>query len=634
MNGPLASQVDDYRPRSEQLSMARAVQSALDENGKLFVEAGTGTGKTFAYLVPALMSARQVVISTGTRTLQDQLFNRDIPLVAGALGRPGKVALLKGRANYLCLHRLETAGIDPGLPAAQRKHLAHIQRWASATAGGDISEVTDVPERSAIWPKVTSTAENCLGQACEFFEKCHVVRARREAQAADVVVVNHHLLMADLTLKESGFGELLPGADALIIDEAHQLPDTAAMFFGVSLGSRRVAELARDLMVESAPFAQAKQVREAADKLDQALRKLRLALGRSTGRKNLDSGQSKVSSALRSLSKCLSDCDAAMGDLSLHASKGLESCRRRINDCLEQLAFLEDDDPAAGLRWAEVAARTFTLNLTPFDVARELGVLVGADNCAWIFTSATLAVGDDFDHFRSRVGVADASSLRLDSPFDFASQSRIYLPNSMPEPSDPDYTACVIKAALPLIRASHGSAFLLFTSHRALKEAALLLADSLDYPLLVQGHAPREELLTRFRALGNAVLLGTSSFWQGVDVRGPALSLVVIDKLPFASPGDPLQQARIESIRRDGGNPFTDFQLPQAVLALKQGVGRLIRDHRDSGVAMLCDPRLESKAYGRLFLKSLPPMQHTRSEAEARAFLASRRHIDNGGAAA
>lgn len=633
-DGPLAGQVSDYRPRTEQIAMAEAVNAALARHGTLFVEAGTGTGKTFAYLVPALLSARQVVISTGTRTLQDQLFHRDLPLVAGALGRPGKVSLLKGRSNYLCLHRLETARIDPGLPATQRRQMLRIDSWARATASGDISEVANVPERSPLWPKITSTSENCLGQSCEFFDKCYVVRARREAQAADAVVVNHHLLMADLTLKESGFGELLPGADALIIDEAHQLPDTAALFFGASLGSRRIAELARDLMVESAPLAQAGQVRAAAERLDQSLKKVRLAFGTGAGRMRLDEARSGTAGRLRSLAETLAACDEQLGDLSLQTSKGLESCRRRINDCIAQLSLLGDEDPAAGMRWAEVSARGFTLNLTPFDVAAQLRGIMSARKCAWIFTSATLAVGEDFEHFRKRIGVSEATTLRLDSPFQFASQSRIYLPSDMPEPSASNYTRCVVEAALPLIHASRGRAFLLFTSHRALAEAADMLADTLDYPLLVQGHAPREELLARFRTLGNAVLMGTGSFWQGVDVRGPALSLVVIDKLPFASPGDPLQQARIEAIRKEGGNPFTDFQLPQAVLALKQGVGRLIRDHRDSGVAMLCDPRLRSKGYGRLFLKSLPPMGRTDSEREACAFLVANRNKDSDGAAA
>ncbi len=624
-NGPLAAQIDDYRPRAEQLTMARAVSAALAGHETLLVEAGTGTGKTFAYLVPALLSARQIAISTGTRTLQDQLFNRDLPLVAGALGRPGKVALLKGRANYLCLHRLDTASADPRLTPTQRRQLRRIERWASATTAGDISEVSNVPERAAIWPRVTSTAENCLGQACEFFDQCHVVRARREAQAADTVVVNHHLLMADLTLKESGFGELLPGADAVIIDEAHQLPDTAARFFGVALGSRRVSELARDLIVESAHLPQASAVRSRAEQLDQGLKELRLALGAGSGRRRLDETSGDTPAAMDQLARRLYECDQAIGDIASEEHKGLESCRRRINECLAGLAQLGDEDAAAGLRWVEVSKQGFTLNLTPFDVADEIRNIMASRPCAWIFTSATLAVGEDFAHFQHRVGIDQATTLRLSSPFDFARQSRLFIPDAMPQPSADDYTARVVQEALPLVRASAGRAFLLFTSHRALEEAAALLAEELDFPLLVQGHAPREELLIRFRELGNAVLMGTSSFWQGVDVRGPALSLVVIDKLPFASPGDPLQQARIEAIREQGGNPFTDFQLPQAVLALKQGVGRLIRDHKDSGVAVLCDPRLKTKGYGRLFLKSLPPMTRAHSREDVCEFLQKHR---------
>lgn len=624
-DGPLAEQVENYSPRPEQLGMAEAVARALERNETLLVEAGTGTGKTFAYLVPALLSRRQIVISTGTRTLQDQLFHRDLPVVAGALGRPGRVALLKGRANYLCLYRLKQAELDPKLSKTQGRQLSHVRRWAEQTNSGDVSEVSTVPEQAAIWPRVTSTAENCLGQSCEFFDQCHVVKARREAQAADTVVVNHHLLMADLTLKEAGFGELLPGADALIIDEAHQLPDTAARFFGVSLSSRRLAELARDLLVESAPLENASEVRKRVERLELAVKKLRLALGPGNGRRRLDEAGEAAGTGMQQLAAALQACDELLASISPTENKGLESCRGRISLCQQELAQLSDDDPEPGLRWIEVAKQHFTVHLTPFNVAKELQGLMAARDSAWIFTSATLAVGDDFEHFGQRVGVVDAVNLRLESPFDFSGQARLWLPEDLPEPASRNYTSRVVAEARPLIAAAGGRAFLLFTSHRALEEAASLLADSLDFPLLVQGHAPREDLLARFRRLGNAVLMGTSSFWQGVDVRGPALSLVIIDKLPFASPGDPLQQARIEAIRQQGGNPFSEFQLPQAVLALKQGVGRLIRDYNDHGVAVICDPRIRSKAYGRLFLRSLPPMARAKSLQDACEFLRDRR---------
>ncbi len=623
--GPLADAIADYRPRPQQRAMAVAVADALSQHATLLVEAGTGIGKTFAYLVPALLSGRQVAISTGTRTLQDQLFNRDLPRIAGALGRPVKVALLKGRANYLCLHRAETARFDKRLGGAARRALTKIQSWGLRTTTGDISEVSGVPEDAAVWPRVTSTAENCLGQECEFYSRCHVVLARRAAQAADVVVVNHHLLMADLALKDGGFGELLPGADAVIIDEAHQLPETATQFFGTHLSSRRIDELVRDLMTESASLPQREQIWSSADALKAALSHLRLALGGGQQRTRLDNMSDDISSALAGLQAALAAMDGKLGKLAAGESAGLESCRRRLLDCQTQLALLQEDASEEGLRWADISARGFTLHLTPFDVAGNLRDIMSARPCAWVFTSATLAVGDNFEHFSRRIGAEKPTVLRLDSPFDFASQSRLFLPAGMPDPGSPEYTCHVVESALPLIQASQGRAFLLFTSHRALREAATLLEERLDFPLLIQGSAPREELLVRFRAMGNAVLLGTSSFWEGVDVRGPALSLVVIDKLPFASPGDPVLQARLEAIRRTGGNPFTDYQLPQAVLALKQGVGRLIRDHKDAGVAMLCDPRLGSRSYGRLFLKSLPPMTRSRSSEEVCVFLAAHR---------
>ncbi|MBS0394922.1 MAG: ATP-dependent DNA helicase [Proteobacteria bacterium] len=612
--------------------MARAVAEALELRGRLVVEAGTGTGKTFAYLLPALLSGRRVIVSTGTRTLQDQLYHRDLPAVGRALGRPVRVALLKGRANYLCRHRLALARGAPELPAlgrAARLALARVEAWSRTTTAGDVGELESVPDGDPIWPQVTSTRENCLGQDCPEFRGCHVVEARRAAQAADLVIVNHHLLLADLALREEGFGELLPGADAVILDEAHQFPDTAAQFFGTRLGSRGLASLARDALVELTRAglldAGSRRLVEALEAASAAVQRALAGLG-----ERVDWGAlpDAALEGAQELERALAAMAEHLGAPALEAP-GVRQCGRRALEAGTRLTAILAAEAADGLRWADVGPRAFSLELTPFEVAARLRGHFDARPCAWICTSATLAVDDDFDHFTRRMGLETARCLRVPSPFDFEQQARLYLPQGLPQPAAPGYTAALIEAALPLLRAAGGRAFLLFTSHRALAEgtrclrAALAAADR--FPLLVQGEAPRDALLRRFRELGNAVLLGTGSFWEGVDVRGPALSLVVIDKLPFASPDDPVLKARLAGLEREGRNGFLEYQVPQAVLALKQGVGRLIRDPNDFGVVMLGDPRLRSRGYGRTFLASLPPMPVTTDAGEAIAFL--RRHL-------
>ena len=630
--GPLAAEVTGFRPRREQLTMALAVAETLAARGRLVVEAGTGTGKTFAYLLPALLSGRRVIISTGPRTLQDQLYHRDLPAVSRALGRPVRVALLKGRANYLCQHRLLLARTMPELPGLGSRglaSLARIEQWARATLAGDIGELESVPDSDPVWPQVTSTRDNCLGQECPEFRGCHVAEARRRAQAADLVIVNHHLLLADMALKEEGFGELLPGADAVILDEAHQFPDVAAQFFGTRVASRPLVALGRDLLAEltRAGLLDA-AARGCVEALEQAIESVRRALAGLGERVDWDALPDAALEAGTDLAEALEQLGARFGEPALEAP-GVRQCARRALESVERLRAILDADAADGLRWAEVGARGFSLELTPFEVAARLRAQFDARPCAWICTSATLAVDEDFSHFTRRVGLEDARTLRVPSPFDYPSQARLYLPQGLPQPADPGYTAAVIDAALPLVRAAGGRSFLLFTSYRALGEATRLLRARLGpadgFPLLVQGEAPRDALLRRFRELGNAVLLGTGSFWEGVDVRGPALSLVAIDKLPFAAPDDPLLKARLEGLKRDGRNPFLEYQVPQAVLALKQGVGRLIRDPDDFGVVMLGDPRLRTRGYGRAFVASLPPMTVTDSEDEAVAFL--RHHL-------
>ncbi len=609
--------------------MARAVGAALARGEPLIVEAGTGTGKTFAYLVPALLSGRSIIISTGTRTLQDQLFRRDLPLLGRGLGRPVRVALLKGRSNYLCRHRLELATRQLGLPGLSRtlaRPLSRIARWAESTRSGDLAELADLPENSPLWPQVTSTRENCLGAECAHFGRCHVLEARRAAQAADVVVVNHHLLLADLALKDEGFGDLLPGADGVILDEAHQIPDIAAQFFGQRWSVRQAQILARDALAELAAAA----VRDAAvaaalGELDAALGALARALPGGAGRRDWSQLSDEFVDTLPRIEAALAELALRLEGLG--AGAGLAQAARRAEALRDALAGVRTADEDTGLRWVEAGPGGLSLEFTPFEVADRLRGYVEARPCAWVFTSATLTVGEEFGHFAARIGLPDARTLRIDSPFDYREQARIYLPPGMPEPTHPGYGARFLEACVPLLEASGGRAFLLFTSHRALGEGVAALRarwPEPPFPVLVQGEAPRETLLTRFRALGNAVLLGTGSFWEGVDVKGDALAIVAIDKLPFASPDDPLLKARLEGIRRRDGNPFVEYQLPQAVLALKQGVGRLIRDVEDFGVIVLADPRLTAKSYGRVFLKSLPPAPVSRDAAAMAAFLTER----------
>lgn len=603
--------------------MAEAVAEALAASTTLICEAGTGTGKTFAYLVPALLSERRLLISTGTRNLQDQLFHRDLPRIRRLLHSPVDVVLLKGRANYLCRYRLTVALQDERLAAdGLRNELARVRDWAAVTSHGDIAEV-GLPEEAKVWPAVTSTSDNCLGQDCPEWDACHLVEARRRAQEADLVVINHHLLCADLALRDEGFGEILPGADGFIIDEAHQLPEIASAFFGRSLSARQLAELARDIDVEYR--------REAGDvpaipalngELRSSIQRLLLALGEADRRapwQELDDNAA-AAAAMTELGTCLASLQEALAALS-GRGKGLDSCLARCSDLAARLVAMASGT-ADAIRWFETQGRAFRLHQTPLEVASHLAAHFKRQRAAWIFTSATLAVGDDFGHFIRQLGLPESRTARWESPFDYPRQALWYVPTGLPDPSASHYTGAVAELAVEILRLTKGRAFLLFTSLRALRETAALLAARLSFPLLVQGQAPRAELLSRFASLGNAVLLGSASFWEGVDVRGEALSCVLIDKLPFASPGDPVLAARIEALRQQGGNPFKDFQLPRAVIALKQGAGRLIRDVNDRGLLVVCDPRLVTRSYGRQFIASLPPMARTRDLAQVAAFFA------------
>ena len=600
--------------------MAEAVAEAIAHSDRLVVEAGTGTGKTFAYLIPALLSGRKTIISTGTKALQDQLYHRDLPLVGKAIGRPVTTALLKGRANYLCLHRLDQV-TEPATTLLD--DLQEVREWRYRTASGDKAELIEVPEDSPVWPLVTSTADNCLGQQCPEYSKCHVVKARKAAQEADLVVVNHHLLLADLAMKEEGFVEFLPGAEAVIVDEAHQLPDLAVQFFGVALGTRELERVLEELRAATLPFSQA-ELNRRVDKLQTAIRSLRADAPRKEGRYELGEVIDDMREALDELSHALYEAQTAVEALG-EASVEIEKLHEQLLGLGERLAVLVSEDAWDGLRWLEVNPRSLRLHLTPLDVSAKLNGLVDTGYQAWVFTSATLAVGEDFSHFSSRMGLGDVTSLTFPSPYRIDRNGLIWLPQGLPQPSDPQHTAAMLEHVTPLLELTSGGMFCLFTSHRALNNARQWFKEHRaalgGRTLLTQGDAPRDDLLRRFRQYGDAVLLGTGSFWEGVDVRGPALSIVAIDKLPFASPADPLMMARLEWIRREGGNGFMDHQLPLAALALKQGAGRLLRDEHDFGVVVLCDPRITGKRYGRAFLDALAPMPSTDSFDDVASFM-------------
>ncbi len=608
--------------------MARAVGAALENRETLVVEAGTGTGKTFAYLVPALLSGRHTVISTGTRTLQDQLFHRDLPALSAALGRPVSVALLKGRANYLCRQRMNQARSVAELPLGEssdrERALERVEQWSLSTRSGDISELSGIPENHSVWASVTSTRENCLGLPCPEYARCHVVAARRAALAADIVVVNHHLLLADFALKQEGFADLLPGTEAVILDEAHQIPDVAAQFFGASFSGWALQSFVRDTLLQlKAQRIVATEAEASLARLEQLHARLRNVLPPGAAKVDCQILGDDAHDALSEIERVL--LAVSTGLTELREAAGVQHAARRAADLASECAQLRDIEVDSGVRWIETSARGWSVEFTPFEVSERLRDWMEGAASAWIFTSATLAIGHDFGHFLARIGAAEAEALRIASPFDFERQALLYLPESMSDPATPSHTRDTIDAALPLLDAAGGRAFILFTSHRALAEGSLYIKECLGsrrpYPILTQGEAPRELLLRQFRELGNAVLLGTGSFWEGVDVKGDALSIVVIDKLPFAAPDDPLLKARLEGIRRRGGNPFVEHQLPQAVLALKQGVGRLIRDASDFGVVAICDPRLRTKSYGRTFIDSLPPMSVTQEKREAIQFL-------------
>lgn len=630
--GLLARNIPDYRSRTQQLEMAQAIAQAIENREILVAEAGTGTGKTFAYLVPALLSGGKVILSTGTKTLQDQLFQRDIPTIRAALKIPVTVALLKGRANYICHYHLERTLNSDHIHFANRteaKYLKLIERYANTSGHGDKSGLDKVPEQAAVWQYVTSTRENCLGSDCPYYRQCFVMEARKRALAADMIVVNHHLFFADVMLRDEGLSELLPACNTVIFDEAHQLPEVASLFFGESVSTGQIVTLTRDIHNEA--LLVAREFTPLFDALA-AVEKAALAIFAIVPEKH-----TRLSSTVAAQRHGFSDAQQALQEKLVQLvtlletqsvrSQELQNCWLRAQAILNKFRqWQEQTTSSKVISWIETYTQSLQFNTTPLSIAETFSKQLNASARAWIFTSATLSVKKDFSHYNRIMGLGDARTASWDSPFDFPNQALLYVPTQLPDPNTQHYTESIIQAVLPIIKANGGRAFILCTSLRNMQQIYELLQEAFDqeqleFPLLLQGQETRTALLDRFRKLGNAVLVGSQSFWEGVDVRGRALSLVIIDRLPFASPDDPVLSARIEKYTQEGRNAFLEYQLPHAIISLKQGAGRLIRDEHDRGVLMICDPRLVSKPYGKRIWQSLPPMKRTRDLEEVLHFL-------------
>lgn len=646
--GVLSASIPGYRPRAAQTEMAKAIAEAIAKQATLLAEAGTGTGKTYAYLTPALLWGGKVIVSTGTKNLQDQLYLRDIPTIKKVLKTPVSVALLKGRANYLCHFHLERTLQNGRLTSREDVgYLRDISRFMKTTSSGDKAELSRVPETALIWNLVTSTKDTCMGQECQYYQDCFVMKARKEAQQADVVVVNHHLFFADVALKDTGIAELLPSANTVIFDEAHQLPDTATLFFGETVSTSQILELCRDVLAEGLSHARdGAEWAKIVAPVERAARDLRLAFPQDVVRYSLPqiAPSSPFFVALDTLKDSMDDMIAVL-EKQAERAETIEQCRVRAIELLQQLENWNEEKSAKAaaevkadyVLWVEAFSSSLQLHRTPLSIAPIFNKQREGVPRTWIFTSATMAVKNDFSHYVSQMGLWDEPARTWPSPFNYQEQGMLYVPNGMPQPNSREYTDAVVDAALPVIEAAGGRTFMLCTTLKAVKHCAERLREEfakrgLDFPLFVQNDAGRTELLDRFRAAGNGVLIGSQSFWEGVDVRGDALSLVVIDKLPFSPPDDPVLAARIDAMEKKGLNGFVHHQLPEAIINLKQGAGRLIRDETDQGVLMICDPRLISKPYGKRIWQSLPPFSRTRELAEVTAFfarLADKRNTEN-----
>jgi ATP-dependent DNA helicase DinG len=610
--------------------MAARVADVFDHGGVLLAEAGTGTGKTLAYLIPAILSRQRVLVSTGTKNLQEQIYFKDIPTLRQALDVPFTATYMKGRANYLCLHRLDLLN-DGNSPASRDVFLPIITEWSKGTDTGDRAELQDLPEDLPFWNEVSATAEACIGTDCPRYDDCFVTRMRQRAAASDIVIVNHHLLCADAAVRQNAFGEVIPACSFAVVDEAHQLEDVATQYFGFSISTYRVEDYARD--VERFIRSGAVSTRSAQDELQKGIDRLRdhgraffteLAFAHRTSERVR--GEERVRATDRSLAHTREVAAYLAGSLDLieaalalmkpaaaasddEAATPFDSAAlaRRAGEIRDELRFLLRADDPAYVYFVEFRGKGVFLRASPIDVSEIIRDLLLDRMQGTVLTSATLTVDGTFDYVRNRLGIAQAEEVRLPSEFDYQTQALLYLPPRMPDPRSPEFTMAAGRQVVELLKRSQGRAFVLFTSYASLRAVQAIAEMALDYPMLVQGTAPRSQLLKQFRETANSVLFATSSFWQGVDVVGDALSCVIVDKLPFASPGDPITAARIEAIRARGGEPFGEYQVPLAILSLQQGLGRLIRHRRDRGVLAVLDPRMRTKGYGRRFIDSVPP---------------------------
>jgi ATP-dependent DNA helicase DinG len=635
-DGPLARALPDFEPRAGQIQMAAAAAHAFDVGGVLLAEAGTGTGKTLAYLVPAILSRERVLVSTGTKNLQEQIFFKDIPALRIALGIPFTATLMKGRANYLCLHRLDQLQ-EGANPLTHDVFLPVIQEWARRTESGDRAELEDLPEDLPFWNEVAATADTCLGTECPRYDECFVTRMRQRAAAADIVIVNHHLLCADAAVRQSVYGEVIPACNNAVIDEAHQLEDIATQYFGYSLSNYRIEDLARD--TERLPVEDRRDRHE----IERAVERLRehalaffseLAFAHrgqigGTGDRGRKRNEERIRASATSLAQAADSAAALTGALDRlestltllqtprpapddpasgeGAADDRDALARRARELRDEIRFLLRAGDSGYVYFVEFRGKGTFLRAAPIDVSAIVRERLLDRMRSTILTSATLTVDGTFEYVRERLGIRTAAEVRLPSEFDFARQAVLYLPPRMPDPRSAEFSMAAARQVIEILRRTRGRAFVLFTSYATLREVQAITEMAIDYPMLVQGTAPRTQLLKQFRDTPHAVLFATSSFWQGVDVVGEALSCVIVDKLPFASPGDPITSARIEAIRERGGEPFDEYQVPLAILALQQGLGRLIRHRRDRGVLAVLDPRLRTKGYGRRFIASLPP---------------------------
>ncbi len=630
-DGSLADALPAFEPRSSQREMATATADIFEDGGVLLAEAGTGTGKTLAYLVPAILSRQRVLVSTGTKNLQDQIYEKDLPELRSALNVAFTATYMKGRGNYLCLHRFDAMRqSDEPLTTVDRAYLETLGQWASQTETGDRSEVEDLPDTLPLWKEISATSENCIGVDCPLYDECFVTRMRRRALESDIVIVNHHLLCADASVRQSAYGEVIPSCGYVVIDEAHQLEDVATQYFGVTVSNYRLDELARDVhrvvgADQTLDVQSADDAHRIADRITEDARVFFGALlSLSTGERTrvLAETMAPVHDAAGSLKASLSELASALERVD-QASEDIAALAQRATELRAQLDLLVAAGDPAFVYFLERRGKGVFLRASPIDVSAIIRETVLERHQGTVLTSATLTVDSSFDYIRQRLGLDEALELRLASEFDFRTQTILYLPRRIPDPRDERFPAAVADELVTLLTATHGRAFVLFTSYANLRAVHERLVATLDFPLLVQGTAPRSVLLREFRTTPNSVLLATSSFWHGVDVVGETLSCVVIDKLPFASPGDPITAARMEATAERGGDPFREYQVPLAILSLLQGLGRLIRHRNDRGVLALFDPRIRTKGYGRRFLASLPPAPVTHEVAEVAQFMLS-----------